>query len=179
MNDITDIIIQSTNFVSNSAASLGGGLAISTCIAVQILECEFTQNRVGSSGGGMSLSEITSLIIQRSIFTDNSASIHGGGVMSSNNNAIDISNSTFTKNQCRDSGCRGSAVMLEGCMATLLDNIFDSNSCPLGAGTVFYTNFTMDEPIGLVTGNLYHISVICKYTMLTAMVMPSLLTQER
>ncbi|MBS3740749.1 MAG: T9SS type A sorting domain-containing protein [Candidatus Cloacimonetes bacterium] len=138
LNNNTNIIIDSSDFVSNESGSMGGALFSKNCVNLVINHSEFNDN-IAENGAAAYFnadSAAFQVTVDNSIFENNSASQYGGGIYSLSQAGL-IKNSVFHGNN----SIRGGGVALEGSSDFETENcLFIGNSVigNTGFGGGFY-----------------------------------------
>jgi parallel beta-helix repeat protein len=100
----TRVEVSGVSFMTNTATSGGGGIAVTLEGSLTITNAIFTSNRTEGDGGSVSASSKSSLTVDNSVFTGNSAAGEGGGVYVATEGSASIAGSTFTGNKATGSG---------------------------------------------------------------------------
>ncbi|KAK3235300.1 hypothetical protein CYMTET_54482 [Cymbomonas tetramitiformis] len=168
------VLIQGSNFISNSAAEDGGALHLVRS-AVSIYNSTFDENAAQGGGGAMSASK-TNATIQDSIFSSNQANVDGGAVAMTSGLLLVLDGSAFNDNVAGANGgalnlgdieeCRVSSTLLQGNSAEgggaifvrgslvfmFAATDFEQNSAALQGGAVYCSSgsrLVAEDPITL------------------------------
>lgn len=125
--DLSDIIVESSNFTSSESISDAGGAIYSFDCDLNVLSCQFTNGK--SLFGGAICCLSTDSVIQKSTFTNNFATFYGGSIYSSYG-IVNITNNNFKGSRADGSG--GSIYSSLTSLLTLLNNDFKNSSAPIG-----------------------------------------------
>jgi hypothetical protein len=131
---------QNSNFLNNTAAVAGGGIATSGTLT-SITSSEIDGNTSGSTGGGLFTKGIT-LTIQSSTLANNTASDNGGGIELATTGAADqgstITNTTLTGNRALNNAGANGGGLDAGAGFTgdvlLLNDTINANFASMGGG---------------------------------------------
>lgn len=95
----SNLLIENSHFLSNLAASRGGGVEFIQVVAVTLTRCFFESNRA-AFGGSIYLLNSLSVNISNDVFTDSYAVSNGGAIVVEESLSIVIAQSRFTKSIC-------------------------------------------------------------------------------
>lgn len=154
------VFINTTHFLNNSAGT-GGGLGVTDCESVAVLNSDFVLNLACEVDGGALLSHDAAINVSQCNFTGNSAKGSGGAIHISNAASASISFSVFDNNSVVAGN--GAGVWLSSSIFDVASNAFSNNRALMGGGTVFWQSSTMSEPLNITSINWYSSNNTARY----------------
>jgi gliding motility-associated-like protein len=138
-------VLRNLDFVSNTAAAVGGGLELNNA-SPAIQNCSFTGNHALQAGGGIANETLASPTVTNTSFTGNVGNGGGGGVWNNNpGNTPSYTNCRFTGNMAiplppSTSYTYGGAMNNQQSTITVTNCIFTGNRATGGGGAVVNDN---------------------------------------
>ena len=130
--DESDVFVHASHFEGNHAYDDGGAMDLDNTSTVQISDTSFVHNTSDDSGGAINAQEYGSLLLDGCTFEDNQANgvtSDGGAMRVRSDTQTEVRNTSFINNSADG---HGGALDFSEANILLVDNVFSSNTAPLG-----------------------------------------------
>jgi hypothetical protein len=154
LNSALSIVINSAQFINNTAAGSGGSIGLSNCAAVSIWNCSFERNVASELIGGAILALYSNMNVSNSTFFNNIAHVSGGAVYITKAESVLVTGCVFDGNSASTGS--GSAVWISSSSSvSIVSNSLHNNRALQGGGTVYWVAAGMTEPLGVLENNTF------------------------